>query len=170
MILKDCCSTYGPAEELKHNPLFVYHGTRVGGQHTWVMRFWELANTCCTSFLFCQVTLCPNTVGEYKLELVLDVEDVGKKVFALPLTARYQQLPCTCLSFLQHPAPAHCLAAAPKEKCCFMSCICPSRHEKSARKAAHSEIPPCSQPAMALDLFLKGAEITLLIVGLGFGA
>ncbi|XP_071296358.1 hydrocephalus-inducing protein homolog [Agelaius tricolor] len=35
-----------------------------------------------------KVTLCPNTVGEYKLELVLDAEDVGKKAFALPLTAR----------------------------------------------------------------------------------
>ncbi|XP_057890447.1 hydrocephalus-inducing protein homolog [Melospiza georgiana] len=35
-----------------------------------------------------KVTLCPNTVGDYNLELVLDVEDVGRKVFALPLTAR----------------------------------------------------------------------------------
>ncbi|NXE99000.1 HYDIN protein, partial [Menura novaehollandiae] len=35
-----------------------------------------------------QVTLCSNTVGEYKLELVVDVDGVGKKVLALPLTAR----------------------------------------------------------------------------------
>ncbi|XP_041268409.1 hydrocephalus-inducing protein homolog, partial [Onychostruthus taczanowskii] len=35
-----------------------------------------------------KVTLCSNTVGEYKLWLVLDVDDVGEKVLALPLTAR----------------------------------------------------------------------------------
>ncbi|XP_039554354.1 hydrocephalus-inducing protein-like, partial [Passer montanus] len=34
-----------------------------------------------------KVTLCSNTVGEYKLQLVLDVDDVGEKVLALPLTA-----------------------------------------------------------------------------------
>uniref|UniRef100_A0A8C9ND37 HYDIN/VesB/CFA65-like Ig-like domain-containing protein n=1 Tax=Serinus canaria TaxID=9135 RepID=A0A8C9ND37_SERCA len=58
-----------------------------------------------------KVTLCPNTVGDYNLELLLDVEDVGKKVLALPLTARYQHLSCTCLSFPVHLSPAHCLAA-----------------------------------------------------------
>ncbi|XP_064242899.1 hydrocephalus-inducing protein homolog isoform X1 [Passer domesticus] len=35
-----------------------------------------------------KVTLCSNTVGKYKLQLVLDVDDVGEKVLALPLTAR----------------------------------------------------------------------------------
>ncbi|NWI85348.1 HYDIN protein, partial [Pitta sordida] len=34
-----------------------------------------------------QVTLCSNTVGQYVVELVVDVDDVGK-VLALPLTAR----------------------------------------------------------------------------------
>ena len=90
-------------------------------------------------------------------------------VLALTLTPRYQHFPCSCLSFLVHAAPARCMAAAAKEKCCFMSWICPSRCENSARKAARGETPPCSQPGMALGLFLKGAGITL-IVGLGFGA
>ncbi|XP_058702211.1 hydrocephalus-inducing protein homolog [Poecile atricapillus] len=35
-----------------------------------------------------KVTLCSNTAREYKLEMVMDVEGVGQKVFALPLTAR----------------------------------------------------------------------------------
>ncbi|NXY12133.1 HYDIN protein, partial [Pteruthius melanotis] len=35
-----------------------------------------------------EVTLCSNTVGEYKLELVVDVDGVGERVLALPLTAR----------------------------------------------------------------------------------
>ncbi|KAI1235520.1 Hydrocephalus-inducing protein, partial [Lamprotornis superbus] len=35
-----------------------------------------------------KVTLCSNTVREYKLELVVDVDGVGKKLLALPLTAR----------------------------------------------------------------------------------
>ncbi|NXD22968.1 HYDIN protein, partial [Spelaeornis formosus] len=35
-----------------------------------------------------KVTLCSNTVKEYKLELVMDVEGVGKNVFVLTLTAR----------------------------------------------------------------------------------
>ncbi|NXI17609.1 HYDIN protein, partial [Irena cyanogastra] len=34
------------------------------------------------------VTLCSNTIGDYELELLMDVDDVGKKVLALPLTAR----------------------------------------------------------------------------------
>ncbi|NXM50377.1 HYDIN protein, partial [Gymnorhina tibicen] len=35
-----------------------------------------------------EVTLCSNTVREYKLELVVDVDGVGEKVLALTLTAR----------------------------------------------------------------------------------
>ncbi|RMC08855.1 hypothetical protein DUI87_13849 [Hirundo rustica rustica] len=35
-----------------------------------------------------QVTLCSNTVRDYKLELVVDVDGVGKNVLALTLTAR----------------------------------------------------------------------------------
>ncbi|NXS29791.1 HYDIN protein, partial [Pomatostomus ruficeps] len=35
-----------------------------------------------------EVTLCSNTVREYKMELVVDVDGVGKKVLALTLTAR----------------------------------------------------------------------------------
>ncbi|KAL2300220.1 hypothetical protein Nmel_012186 [Mimus melanotis] len=35
-----------------------------------------------------EVTLCSNTVREYQLELVVDVDGVGKKLLALPLTAR----------------------------------------------------------------------------------
>ncbi|RMC09014.1 hypothetical protein DUI87_14013 [Hirundo rustica rustica] len=35
-----------------------------------------------------QVALCSNTVGDYKLELVVDVDGVGKNVLALTLTAR----------------------------------------------------------------------------------
>ncbi|RLV97374.1 hypothetical protein DV515_00011824 [Chloebia gouldiae] len=35
-----------------------------------------------------KVTLCSNTVGEYELELVLDVDDVGRRALALPLRAR----------------------------------------------------------------------------------
>ncbi|CAN8186584.1 unnamed protein product [Coccothraustes coccothraustes] len=45
-----------------------------------------------------KVTLCSNTVGEYNLELVLDVEDVGKKALALPLTARCIVPPLRVLS------------------------------------------------------------------------
>uniref|UniRef100_A0A8C5X688 HYDIN/VesB/CFA65-like Ig-like domain-containing protein n=1 Tax=Malurus cyaneus samueli TaxID=2593467 RepID=A0A8C5X688_9PASS len=43
-----------------------------------------------------EVTLCSNTAREYKLELVVDVEGVGKKMLALPITARYQHFPCSC--------------------------------------------------------------------------
>ncbi|XP_032925482.1 hydrocephalus-inducing protein homolog isoform X2 [Catharus ustulatus] len=35
-----------------------------------------------------EVTLCSNTVREYELELVVDVDGVGKKLLAMPLTAR----------------------------------------------------------------------------------
>ncbi|NXT69414.1 HYDIN protein, partial [Chaetops frenatus] len=35
-----------------------------------------------------EVTLCSNTVREYKMELVVDVDGVGKKLLALTLTAR----------------------------------------------------------------------------------
>ncbi|NXI34967.1 HYDIN protein, partial [Galbula dea] len=35
-----------------------------------------------------QVTLCSNTVRSYSLALVLDVDGVGREVFALPITAR----------------------------------------------------------------------------------
>lgn len=41
------------------------------------------------ALLFSQVTLCSNTVRDYNLELVVDVDGVGEKVLALPLTARY---------------------------------------------------------------------------------
>ena len=35
-----------------------------------------------------QVTLCSNTVKTYRLALVVDVEDVGKEIRALPINAR----------------------------------------------------------------------------------
>ncbi|XP_039931612.2 hydrocephalus-inducing protein homolog [Hirundo rustica] len=40
-----------------------------------------------------QVTLCSNTVRNYKLELVVDVDGVGKNVLALTLTASTSTLP-----------------------------------------------------------------------------
>ncbi|NWR27030.1 HYDIN protein, partial [Tachuris rubrigastra] len=43
---------------------------------------------CSQAFQDIQVTLCSNTVGQYKMELVVDVDGVGEKVSALPLTAR----------------------------------------------------------------------------------
>ncbi|NXF81935.1 HYDIN protein, partial [Sclerurus mexicanus] len=43
---------------------------------------------CSQEFQDIQVTLCSNTVGRYKMELVVDVDGVGKKMSALPLTAR----------------------------------------------------------------------------------
>lgn len=56
-------------------------------------------------------------------------------------TAPHSQVARLSLQLLVLPhASSTCLAAAPKEKCCLMSCICPSRHENSARKAAHSEM------------------------------
>uniref|UniRef100_U3JX52 HYDIN/VesB/CFA65-like Ig-like domain-containing protein n=1 Tax=Ficedula albicollis TaxID=59894 RepID=U3JX52_FICAL len=42
-----------------------------------------------------EVTLCSNTVREYELELVVGMDGVGKKLLALPLTARYQHFSCT---------------------------------------------------------------------------
>lgn len=60
------------------------------------------------SLLFSQVTLCSNTVRDYNLELVLDVEGVGQEVLALTLTARYQKafLAAACLSScIQHQLP-----------------------------------------------------------------
>ncbi|NXU88235.1 HYDIN protein, partial [Xiphorhynchus elegans] len=43
---------------------------------------------CSQEFQDIQVTLCSNTVGRYQMELVVDVDGVGKKLSALPLTAR----------------------------------------------------------------------------------
>ncbi|XP_032556685.1 hydrocephalus-inducing protein homolog isoform X8 [Chiroxiphia lanceolata] len=43
---------------------------------------------CSQAFQDIQVTLCSNTVGPYQMELVVDVVGVGKKVSALPITAR----------------------------------------------------------------------------------
>ncbi|NXK86342.1 HYDIN protein, partial [Formicarius rufipectus] len=43
---------------------------------------------CSRDFQDIQVTLCSNTVGRYQMELVVDVDGVGKKIAALPLTAR----------------------------------------------------------------------------------
>ncbi|XP_053843742.1 hydrocephalus-inducing protein homolog isoform X2 [Vidua macroura] len=61
-----------------------------------------------------KVTLCSNTAGEYKRELVLDVEDVGKKVLALPLTARCIVPPLRVLD----PVVSfrHCYLEVPYEK------------------------------------------------------
>ncbi|XP_021264314.1 hydrocephalus-inducing protein homolog isoform X3 [Numida meleagris] len=58
-----------------------------------------------------QVTLCSNTVKQYELALVVDVDGVGKEVLALLLTARCVVPPLRVLSpvvpfgrcFLQHP-------------------------------------------------------------------
>ncbi|XP_077642560.1 hydrocephalus-inducing protein homolog [Lonchura striata] len=110
-----------------------------------------------------KVTLCSNTIGEYELELVLDVDDVGEAAFALPLTARYQHFSCTCLSFLVHPSTLP--GCSSEEECCFMSWICPSRHEQSAKKAAHE----CSITA-ELAVFGRGGsplEIHLQCIGQG---
>ncbi|XP_027541094.1 hydrocephalus-inducing protein homolog [Neopelma chrysocephalum] len=43
---------------------------------------------CSQAFQDIQVTLCSNTVGQYQMELVVDVDGVGRKVSALPITAR----------------------------------------------------------------------------------
>uniref|UniRef100_A0A8C9LFZ1 HYDIN n=1 Tax=Pavo cristatus TaxID=9049 RepID=A0A8C9LFZ1_PAVCR len=58
-----------------------------------------------------QVTLCSNTVKQYEMALVVDVDGVGKEVLALLLTARCVVPPLRVLSpvvpfgrcFLQHP-------------------------------------------------------------------
>ncbi|NXP25966.1 HYDIN protein, partial [Scytalopus superciliaris] len=50
---------------------------------------WPCRGTICPQeFQDIQVTLCSNTVRRYKMELVVDVDGVGKKMSALPLTAR----------------------------------------------------------------------------------
>ncbi|XP_068025997.1 hydrocephalus-inducing protein-like [Melanerpes formicivorus] len=43
---------------------------------------------CAKSFVDIQVTLCSNTLGTYKLALVVDVDGVGQELLSLPLTAR----------------------------------------------------------------------------------
>lgn len=37
---------------------------------------------------FVQVTLCSNTLKQYRLALVVDVEGVGKEILSLPINAR----------------------------------------------------------------------------------
>lgn len=62
------------------------------------------------ALLSCQVTLCSNTVRQYELALVVDVDGVGKEVLALLLTARYRAfLPAFPLSWGFH----HLCAALP---------------------------------------------------------
>ncbi|NXP74359.1 HYDIN protein, partial [Ramphastos sulfuratus] len=67
---------------------------------------------CSLSFVDIEVTLCSNTVGTYKLELVVDVDGVGQELLSLPLTARcvvpLLQVPNPVVTFgrcyLQFPA------------------------------------------------------------------
>ncbi|NXY09427.1 HYDIN protein, partial [Pteruthius melanotis] len=74
-----------------------------------------------------EVTLCSNTVGEYKLELVVDVDGVGERVFALPLTARCIVPPLQVLN----PVVmfGHCCLKVP--------------YEEKLTLLNHSDVPGC---------------------------
>ncbi|NWS21903.1 HYDIN protein, partial [Pachyramphus minor] len=86
-----------------------------------------------------QVTLCSNTVGQYQVELVVDVVGVGKKVSALPLTARCVVPPLRALNPIV--AFGRCYLEVPYQKMLklvndsnFPGCywVLPQEHKKDA--------------------------------------
>lgn len=50
--------------------------------------FKPLTSTAYVCVLCLQVTLCANTVGTYKMAMVMDVEGVGEQIMTLPINAR----------------------------------------------------------------------------------
>ncbi|NWT76775.1 HYDIN protein, partial [Prunella himalayana] len=95
-----------------------------------------------------EVTLCSNTVGEYKRELVLDVDDVGRKVLALPLTARCIVPPLRVLNPVV--TLGHCCLKVPyEEKLTLVNdsdfpgcyCVLPQKHKEKAAAWYFSSVP-----------------------------
>ncbi|XP_066183426.1 hydrocephalus-inducing protein homolog [Sylvia atricapilla] len=95
-----------------------------------------------------QVTLCSNTVRNYNLQLVLDVDGVGKEVLALTLTARCKVPPLRVLS----PVVTfqHCCLQVPYEERLtlvndsnFPGCYCvlPQEHKEEAAAWYSSSVP-----------------------------
>lgn len=62
--------------------------------------------------LFVQVTLCANTVKDYRLALVVDVDGVGEEVRTLPINARSGVRLRSC--FLHRAGLACSLLSAPR--------------------------------------------------------
>ncbi|XP_066196391.1 hydrocephalus-inducing protein homolog, partial [Sylvia atricapilla] len=95
-----------------------------------------------------RVTLCSNTVRNYNLQLVLDVDGVGKEVLALTLTARCKVPPLRVLS----PVVTfqHCCLQVPYEERLtlvndsnFPGCYCvlPQEHKEEAAAWYSSSVP-----------------------------
>ncbi|XP_016156554.1 PREDICTED: hydrocephalus-inducing protein homolog [Ficedula albicollis] len=95
-----------------------------------------------------EVTLCSNTVREYELELVVGMDGVGKKLLALPLTARCIVPPLR----VRNPVVKfrHCCLKFPYEKKLtlvnesdFPGCYCvlPQEHKEKAAAWYSSSVP-----------------------------
>ncbi|XP_066050989.1 hydrocephalus-inducing protein homolog [Chamaea fasciata] len=95
-----------------------------------------------------EVTLCSNTVRDYNLELVVDMDGVGKEVLALTLTARCIVPPLRVLS----PVVTfqHCCLKVPYEERLtlvndsnFPGCYCvlPQGHKEKAAAWYSSSVP-----------------------------
>ena len=89
----------GPHVEQQQNQGKTLPFLSVEGEVQDTTRAWLMASGSAEVFdaalLLYQVTLCSNTVRQYELALVLDVDGVGQEVLALPLTARYRRFPCS---------------------------------------------------------------------------
>ncbi|NWU39074.1 HYDIN protein, partial [Hylia prasina] len=95
-----------------------------------------------------QVTLCSNTVRDYNLELVVDVDGVGVNVLALTLTARCIVPPLRVLN----PVVTfeHCCLKVPyEEKLTLVNdskfpgcyCVLPQKHKEKAAAWYSSSVP-----------------------------
>ncbi|XP_050835037.1 hydrocephalus-inducing protein homolog [Serinus canaria] len=95
-----------------------------------------------------KVTLCPNTVGDYNLELLLAVEDAGSKVLALPLTARCVVPPLRVLNPVVDFGRC-CLTVLYDEKLTLVNdsdfpgcyCLLPQEHKEEAAVWYFSSAP-----------------------------
>ncbi|XP_059713712.1 hydrocephalus-inducing protein homolog [Haemorhous mexicanus] len=95
-----------------------------------------------------KVTLCPNTVGDYNLDLVLDVEDAGMKVLALPLIARCIVPPLRVLNPVVDFGRC-CLTVLYDEKLTLVNdsdfpgcyCLLPQEHKEEAAAWYSSSAP-----------------------------
>ncbi|NXM81026.1 HYDIN protein, partial [Oenanthe oenanthe] len=95
-----------------------------------------------------EVTLCSNTVREYELELVVGVDGVGKKLLALPLTARCIVPPLRVLNPVVKFR--HCCLKFPyEEKLTLVNdsdfpgcyCVLPQEHKEKAAAWYSSSVP-----------------------------
>ncbi|TRZ17353.1 hypothetical protein HGM15179_009768 [Zosterops borbonicus] len=95
-----------------------------------------------------KVTLCSNTVRDYNLELVLDVEGVGQEVLALTLTARCIVPPLRVLSPVVTFEQC-CLKVPYEERLTLVNdsnfpgcyCVLPQEHKEKAAAWYSSSVP-----------------------------